>query len=671
MSSSPRPAFLDYGKSVLRFKIAAGFLVFALALGFIAYRFQANTYITAQRTAGSNQRFDRIWFAAQNVLAGARTQGDRIKIHREAAAGVAELNIEIPAGGLVHGESSWAVAPAFDVVAWIHPGALLFRALANEKSTRTVLFAAGSRPLVVTVLGDGAIAVAFEDGVIARWNSRTGEPLPGQDLALGSVRQATAVGDYLAAGSSEKIFLYHYRDGHWAPTESVSAPAPPYRLVIPAAGSIATIEDGFLHYGGESRNTRGAVGSVVSHQGVLITAGKFDNVWVATSSNQEQEDYEVATAEPGSILATGKNQLAVSGPQGTSVFTLGSEERLTATGRMAAALASLSALISFVLALAPMLLRHLLKLFAKMLGRAGGAGGGLAAEHLPPPPTILIERIAAARSVLWAGAGLSVQSGLPTRSVFVTNLINTGSVEGWIRSDDVSSLRHMVARGQAEAAMDRLIERRGAQASIGHIRSLIPKYPTLSRCHELLSSIPFAAAMSTNYDDLLERMKSHWTAKVVTPSSAEIPSLSGIPFLLKLYGELGQSQSIRMSRSKLAADFPAPARRLLNSVGSMNTLLFIGASLEGLLADLDALGLSDIRGGTHFAVVGTPSSQWKKIAQELKGRYSIEVLACREETIATELPKFLEELLRRVNQVQRDAVEVAKVEEPDLTTTAA
>jgi hypothetical protein len=103
----------------------------------------------------------------------------------------------------------------------------------------------------------------------------------------------------------------------------------------------------------------------------------------------------------------------------------------------------------------------------------------------------------------------------------------------------------------------------------------------------------------------------------------------------------------------------------------MNTLLFIGASLEGLLADLDALGLSDIRGGSHFAVVGTPSLQWKKIARELKWRYSIEVLACREETIATELPEFLEELLRRVNQVQQDAAKFTKVDEPDLTPTAA
>ncbi len=660
MSSTHRPAFLDFSKSLLRFKIAATFLAFAVVLGFIAYRFQTRTYVITTPAGMIAQRFDRVWFDSRNALVGARTDAGLLTIRREASPGTAARQFQIPAAN-----SAWAAAPDLDAVAWIAPPRLWIRT-ADSESPRSFPLPSGN-PRTLTFLSDESIAAVFADGVVHRWDPNTGEAFPAHALGAGALEQAVSNGDYLATGTAATASLYRYRNGHWTSGETLPAPASPYTLVIPAPGAMAAISGGLLRYQGETRNTPGAVQSVASHQGTLIATGAFDQVWVATSPRQKEEDYQIADAAPGSVLASSSGRLAVSGTSGTALFKLGSEARLTSQGRMATMLALLNMMVALLVALAPTLLRQLLKLFAKILGgRAGGVGGELAPATLSPPPTLLIERTAASRSVLWAGAGLSMQSGFPSRSALVINIVNRGIVEGWLNPAASDRLQRLMATSGTEAVVNQLCAENREHMNCGQIQAMIPKYSQLSRCHELLAAIPFAAAITTNYDDLLDRMRARWTGMIVTPQSEEIPRLRGIPFLLKLYGHLSTPESVRLSRSKLAEAFPASARELVNRVGSMNTLLFSGASLEGLLADLDALGLAEVRGGTHFALVGTANPQWKKIAAELKGRYAIEVLACSEETIAVELPKFLTELQAAVEKVQQ-----AKAEEPVLTETAA
>lgn len=658
MSSAPRPAFVDLSKSMLRLKIAAAFLAFSAVLGCIAYRFQTSTYVITTPAGSKSQRFEKIWFDSRNALVGARTDNGILTIRRDGSLGSAR-EFQIPAAN-----SAWAASQDLDIVAWIAPPHLWIRT-ARSESPRSIALPPGN-PLTLSFLSDESLAAVFADGSVHRWDQNTGDEFPPTSLSATPLEQAVSAGDYVAAATSTEAILYRYRDGRWNSGETVPAPSSGYSLVIPAPGAMAQIAGGVLRYQGETRNTRGAVLSVVSHQGTLLTTGAFERVWVATSPKQKEEDYEIAPAAPGSVLALSSGQLAVSGPEGTATFKLGSEERLTGRGRMAAVLAFLNALVGILIALAPTLLRQFLKLFAKMLGGKAGGGGALPGATLPVPPTILIERTAASRSVLWAGAGLSMQSGYPSRTAFVTNLVNSGIVDGWLDAASSGRLQRLMGTSGTEAVMNQLSAEKPEYVTSGQIQAMIPKYSQLSRCHELLAAIPFAAAVTTNYDDMLDRMKARWTGMIVTPQSEEIPRLRGIPFLLKFYGLLGMPESLRLSRGKLAEDFPAPARELVSRVGNMNTLLFVGASLEGLLADLDALGLAEIRGGTHFAVVGTANPQWKKVADELKGRYAIEVLACGEDSIATELPKFLADLQAAVAKVQQ-----SRREEPVLTETAA
>lgn len=639
-------------QSLWRFQLIVGLMAVAAVLAFLAYRFQTKSYITAQPLRAFPQRYERLVFGRGNMLAGGRIDGGVLKIRREETGGASAAGVEIPAAQIIGGESNWAISETMDLVAWVSPGSVWFRTMEDASTLREVRLSASGAPLAVTVLYDGLVAVVFADGTVARWNPRTEEALPTHKLDLGALTQAVAAGDYVAASSQERVTLYRYRDGRWINSESVFTPPPPFRVTIPAPGSLATVSSGFLRYGGESRNTPGSVHSVVSYQGTPIVTGSFEDVWTVNSSKLAEEDYSVAKAEPDSVLAAGSSRIAISSGKGTELFTIGKEERLTATGRVAALLSLLSAISSLLVAILPMLLKQFLKLFAKLMGgKGGGASGQLPPLFLVRPPVALIESLAASRGVLWAGAGLSAQAGLTLRTAFVTELVNAGVVESWIGSADADRLQALIEEGRVEEAMDRLTELSPQRVNPETIRSMIPRYTVLSRCHEQLATIPFAAGITTNYDDLLEKMKARWNTLALTPGSEDVPLAAGLPSLMKLYGNVASPATIRMTRGKLAADFPAPAKRLLNNIGSLNTVFFVGTSLEALLADLDALGLYDIRGGQHYVVTGSANPQWKKYADELKGRYSIEPIVCNEETIATELPKFVEELTKNVQDL--------------------
>ena len=95
--------------------------------------------------------------------------------------------------------------------------------------------------------------------------------------------------------------------------ESIPAPERPFELVIPKAGSLATIASGDLRTGTRPRKTLGAVKSAVFFHDVLVVAGDFDNAWALGDSEQGQpeHDYEVASALPNSVLAAGDRHLAV------------------------------------------------------------------------------------------------------------------------------------------------------------------------------------------------------------------------------------------------------------------------------------------------------------------------------------------------------------------------
>jgi hypothetical protein len=98
----------------------------------------------------------------------------------------------------------------------------------------------------------------------------------------------------------------------------------------------------------------------------------------------------------------------------------------------------------------------------------------------------------------------------------------------------------------------------------------------------------------------------------------------------------------------------SPVRDLIRDLFSARSLMFVGSSIEGLLADLSTLLLSTPT-QRHFAVVGVSGADWQTKASELSKRYGIEVIACDADNISASLPEFLDKLVRGVEQIHREA----------------
>ena len=93
---------------------------------------------------------------------------------------------------------------------------------------------------------------------------------------------------------------------------------------------------------------------------------------------------------------------------------------------------------------------------------------------------------------------------------------------------------------------------------------------------------------------------------------------------------------------------------------SKKTMFFVGCSAEGLVADLKLMPKIGKGSRKHYAVLGVGSGPWNKHVNTLEKDYGIECVICSEETIATELPKFLDNLASLIEDAQGDRTQRGK-----------
>src|SRR4029079_14695295 len=115
------------------------------------------------------------------------------------------------------------------------------------------------------------------------------------------------------------------------------------------------------------------------------------------------------------------------------------------------------------------------------------------------------------------------------------------------------------------------------------------------------------------------------------------------------HGNLTEFGTLVMTSEQLAdAALESRASHLLGQILQSRCVLFVGASLEGIKADLEILSIPRKPAGRHYAITGVLDAAWKGLANELSERYGIEALVCSEHTIGMELPCFLEKLAASV-----------------------
>jgi hypothetical protein len=275
---------------------------------------------------------------------------------------------------------------------------------------------------------------------------------------------------------------------------------------------------------------------------------------------------------------------------------------------------------------------------------------------LPDPPDRLVKACLAGDCVAYVGAGVGAQAGLPTWRPLIQAALTEVSKKGLIEAAQLGSLQEAFIDGQLDLVADGLVDALRGQESM--LRDFLTQQflrrdirPT--RVHDLLRSLNLSAVLTTNFDDLLDTVFKDRVETVYTHQDAEklLAALSKRQFfLLKLYGSLERPGSVLFAPSQY---LEAMARNLLYSrfmeaLFSSRTLLFIGASLEGIESYLTGIRFPTSLPQRHFALVVAQGGAWQAKADLLARRFGIQVLAYTPGPGYPEVEEFVRKLSARV-----------------------
>jgi hypothetical protein len=250
------------------------------------------------------------------------------------------------------------------------------------------------------------------------------------------------------------------------------------------------------------------------------------------------------------------------------------------------------------------------------------------------PPDDLVQACLRGEALLYVGAGVSARVGFPTWRLFVQGLVDWAVERGAFPRDYAESLRAAVDQGDADPVADEVVSAvadRDPQALHEHLRQVFLRPTDLPDVLTVARRIPFAAVLTSNFDNLLERAYAPRDVPVFTPRRSE-PLLDAVSkrqfFILKLYGTLEEVDSVFVAPAQYTEVVRGnlPFARCMETLLFSRTLLFLGASLEGIEGFFR--GLPSSRGGQrqHYALVAVAGRGWEAKAGLLRRRYGIQIL---------------------------------------------
>ena len=299
---------------------------------------------------------------------------------------------------------------------------------------------------------------------------------------------------------------------------------------------------------------------------------------------------------------------------------------------------------------------------AEALAREANGADGVSDIKEPEVPAELVEAAAAGECVLYAGSGLSAQAGLPLWPALLREMTEWSERRGIIDARFAQALRAALDEGEMESVGESLMHRLGGEreALLEFLRGRLSQVSALSQAHRVLQNVPFAAVLTTNFDDMLEWTFEEAQPAVFTPQQAE-PLLASIAsrrfFILKLYGALAQPESVILSATQYQE--AVASNRLFSSfmetVFFSRTILFVGCGLEGIEDYLKGISFSGTRPRTHYALVDIEAagSAWELKASTLERKFGIKVMPYRRTEGHPEVLKFLQDFGRVVRAGRR------------------
>lgn len=272
---------------------------------------------------------------------------------------------------------------------------------------------------------------------------------------------------------------------------------------------------------------------------------------------------------------------------------------------------------------------------------------------LPTVPGDLVEKCVAGECVLYAGAGLNAQAGLPVWRELLGEMIDWALRQGAIGLELGQSLRAAVRQGELEAASESLLDALGKDRHqlYEFLRTKIYGNEVPSEVHEKLQAIPFASVLTTNFGKIIEKTDLGLNRAVYTPRDAEalLGTVSAKSrFILKLYGDLLKPETVILSAGEYEAAVATNQQfsTFLETLFFSRTLLFLGASMYGIEDYLRGIKFSATRSRTHYALVDVRDAgpAWELKMEALAKKYQITVLPYVPTPGHPEVKQFVDEL---------------------------
>ena len=290
--------------------------------------------------------------------------------------------------------------------------------------------------------------------------------------------------------------------------------------------------------------------------------------------------------------------------------------------------------------------------------------------HLPEElPEALVDACIKGECVLYAGAGLAAQSGLPTWKQFIHQLLKWAQENKYITETDAAAYSIEVVRGQADSVADSVVSRLTTEqqqsALNSYLQEVFLKRVSPSPFHAQVRQIKFSAILTANFDNLLETVYDVKSEDVYTPQDTEklLAALTRRAFfILKLYGQLDKKETVIVAPAQYedAITDNTLFSQFMQTLFFSRTLFFIGASLDGIEAYLKGISLPKEVGRIHYAIVAVTGGAWRSQAEVLERRYGIKVLPYTPSNNYAELKTFLERLTEAVASGQARTVETTQ-----------
>jgi energy-coupling factor transporter ATP-binding protein EcfA2 len=275
--------------------------------------------------------------------------------------------------------------------------------------------------------------------------------------------------------------------------------------------------------------------------------------------------------------------------------------------------------------------------------------------HAPEPPAELVESCLQGECVAFIGAGMSAGLGLPTWRALIQAMLGDFTRKGVIDSKTGEGLQEALNEGRTDLVADGIVSNLSGRENLIHefLRAnFIQPRKLITPAHDYLRRLKLSAVLTTNFDDVLETTFNQSTEDVATHQDGEklLTALSRRQFfILKLYGSLERPGSVLLAPFQYVE---AMARnvvfsRFMETLFSSRTLLFLGASLDGIEAYLSGIRFPTALPKKHYALVAVEGA-WRVKADLLERRFGIQVLPFTPQAGFGEVEKFLRDLAEEI-----------------------